>query len=184
MPHHLSRTLLVLTLLAASCDACSTGAPSGRPSTPPATHTPVPADLSIDVPKGEAADTDGTPRPSEWASAQQATLVPEGELLLMHDGQYLYLGLRGRPDNVGSVCFMHANRILVLHSSLGVGTAIYQLVEGSWQRTEDFCWIWWEENDVRVASSQKTDFLQQNGWVASTMGTGSPGEIECRIALP
>jgi len=122
MPHHLSRTLLVLALLAASGDACSPSARSGRPTTSPAPPTPVPADLSITVPKGDIEEIDGIVGHSEWAHAQRANLVPEGELLLMHDAQ--------------------------------------------------------------LASNQKADFLQENGWVASTMGTGNPGEMEYRIALP
>jgi len=186
MHHHLPGTLLILTLLASGCLGCGTSAPSGTPSTStsPSTPTPAPADLSITVPKGDVEEIDGVLGPSEWARAQRADLVPEGELLLMHDGQYLLLGLRGKPDSLGSVCMRRGTEILVLHSSLGVGTAVYELNKGSWQRTQDFHWTWWDETDAQLALNQMADFEQQNGWLASTMGTGSPGEMEYRIALP
>jgi hypothetical protein len=159
MPYHLSRTLLVLALLAASGDACSPSARNGRPTTSPAPPTPVPADLKITVPKGDIEEIHGIVGHSEWAHAQRADFVPEGELLLMHDGQYLHLDLCSKPDSVGSVCITRGNQILVLHPSLGVGTAAYEFNEGSWQRTQDFRWIWWDENDGQLASNQKADFL-------------------------
>ncbi len=170
-------------LLLAICTACSTTAPAGESLPPLATNTPKPSDLSLTVPKGNPADIDGTLQLDEWASAQHAVLVPEGELLLMHDGQHLYVGLRGRADSVGSVCIAQSGQVSVLHSSLGVGTAVYEPSEGSWQRVQDFRWIWWDEGDGQVASDQKSEFLRQNGWVASTMGIGSPGEMEYKIAL-
>ncbi len=181
-PNLLLVTILVLGLLVPSCVGCSPGAPGDRPAAPSATNTPLPADLSIAVPRGDAAGIDGTLRSSEWANAREVTLNPEGELLLMHDGQYLYLGLRGKPDSVGSVCFTRGSQVLVLHSSLGVGTAIYELSEGSWQRTQDFGWTWFD-SEAHKASDQKAEFRLTNGWIASTMGSGSPGEMEYQIAV-
>jgi hypothetical protein len=175
---------LVLALLVPSCAACSPGPSDGSKSIPPPTTTPVPADLSITVPRGNAADIDGTLRPSDWANARKMALVPEGELLLMHDGQYLYLGLRGKPDSVGSLCIAQGGQIAVLHSSLRVGTAVYKPATESWQRIQDSRWTWWDESDAQVALSQEIEFLKVNGWIASTMGSGSPGEMEYKIALP
>ncbi|KPL21347.1 MAG: hypothetical protein AMJ93_09880 [Anaerolineae bacterium SM23_84] len=171
--------VIALALLA----GCGGGEPTPL-ATPAPTDTPVPQDLSISVPRGTAPVLDGTLSPDEWPVAYQADLTPSGRLMLLHDGQYLYLGIRGSTDSVGSVCVASGDVISVLHSSLGLGTAAYEHVEEGWQRIRSFSFTWWDTSDSTKAHQQQAEFLLAERWLASTIGTGSPGEMEYQLALP
>ncbi len=171
--------VIALALLA----GCGEGAPT-PPATPAPTDTPVFQDLSISVPRGPAPVLDGTLSPDEWAVAYEADLTPSGRLMLLHDGQYLYLGIRDRTDSVGSVCVASGDVISVLHSSLGLGTAAYEHVEEGWQRIRSFSFTWWDISDSVKAQQEQAEFLLAESWLATTIGTGSPGEMEYQLALP
>ena len=54
--------------------------------------------------------------------------------------------------------------------------------EEGWLRTQSFDWTWWAEEDALAARQQQEDFLQTEGWLASVMDTGSPGEMKYQIA--
>ena len=82
----IATVIIVLTLVA----SCGTAEPTGTPVPP--TDTPVPDGLTIDVPRGNPPTLDGTLSSDEWSGAQKAELAGGGELLLVHDGSYLYLG--------------------------------------------------------------------------------------------
>ncbi len=171
--------VIPLALLA----GCGGGEPTPA-ATPGPTDTPVLRDLSIDVPRGTAPVLDGTLLADEWAVAYEADLTPSGRLMLLHDGRYLYLGIRGRTDSVGSVCVASGDVISVLHSSLGLGTAAYEHVEEGWRRIRSFSFTWWDISDSNKAQQEQAEFLLAEGWLASTFGTGSPGEMEYQLELP
>jgi hypothetical protein len=171
--------VIPLALLA----GCGGGEPTS-PATPGPTDTLVLQDLSVSVPRGPAPALDGTLSPDEWAVAYEADLTPSGRLMLLHDDQYLYLGIRDRTDSVGSVCVASGDEISVLHSSLGLGTAAYEHVEEGWQRIRSFSFTWWDSGDSTRAQQQQAEFLLSECWLASTIGTGSPGDMEYQIALP
>jgi hypothetical protein len=171
---------MIALLLVAACGATEPAATA----TPVPTDTPVPEDLSMDVPRKSAPVLDGTLSPDEWAGAHEADLTGGGTLLFMHDGVHLYLGLRGQVDSVGSICVTRGNELAVLHSSMGVGTAEYKQTEEGWQRARSFVWTWWDATDESLAQQQQAEFLQEESWLATTIGTGSPGEMEYQIALP
>lgn len=90
------------------------------------TEIPESKDLEIIVPDGNEATIDGVLSPDEWNPAYQTELVGGGELLLMHEGGYLYLGIRAKPEPVTSICLDQGDRVSILHSSVAMGTAIYQ----------------------------------------------------------
>ena len=90
------------------------------------TEIPESKDLEILVPGGNEATIDGILSPEEWDPAYQTELVGGGELLLMHEGGYLYLGIRAKPEPVTSICLDQGDRVSILHSSVAMGTAIYQ----------------------------------------------------------
>lgn len=165
-------------VLATGCDA----AEPTLTATPAPTETAVPMDLSISVPKGVAAQLEGRLTLEEWATAHEEKLEGGGSLLLMHDGDQLYIGLRGRADSMGSLCLAVGDEVMILHSSMGVGTAEYEQVEEGYQRTRGFTWTWWHESD-RPTPEQQAEFLQNEGWVASTVGQGNPGEMEYQVDL-
>jgi hypothetical protein len=182
MDHRYS-VVAAATIALFSLLGCGAAEPAATATAVP-TQTPVPADLSIDVPRRDAPVLDGTLSPDEWAGAHEADLTGGGTLLLMHDGDYLYLGLRGEADSVGSICVTRGSELAILHSSMGVGTAEYKQAEEGWQRTRSFVWTWWDATDESLAQEQQAAFVQEESWLATTIGTGTPGEMEYQIAVP
>jgi len=69
----------------------------------------------------------------------------------------------------------------VVHSSLGLGMAVFERTEKAWLRTQTFDWTCWTEEDTLAAQEQQEDLLRTEGWHASVMGAGSPGEMEGQI---
>jgi dipeptidyl aminopeptidase/acylaminoacyl peptidase len=137
------------------------------------TATPAtPDDLKLDVPLGNPATIDGTLSPAEWSGARTVELA-NGELLFMHDGTYMYLGIRSDVPGLGSICVDRGDTVAVLHSSASLGTAIYEKSGEDWQRTRDFTW-------TRSYGSH----LEREGWLASDVNMGAAGEMEYQIAMP
>jgi hypothetical protein len=158
---------------------CGAAAPTPT-AIPAATETAVHMDLSVTVPKGEAPQVEGRISSEEWATAHEESLEGGGSLLLMHDGDNLYIALRAKPDSLGSICLARGDTVAVLHSSMGVGTAEYERTEDGYRRTRGFTWTWWDRSD-RPTAEQQAEFFQNEGWVASTVGQGNPGEMEYQI---
>jgi len=137
-----------------------------------------PASSTIQVPQGHAATIDGTFSPGEWDSALTTDLTNGGELMLMHEDGFLYLGIRSRAMGFGSICAAGDNRISILHSSAGLGTAVFERDGDDWRRTQQFSYCCWGANE-RVLD----EFLQRSGWVASIGPMGVPEEMEYQIAM-
>jgi hypothetical protein len=148
--------------------------PTWRPA--PATFEP---DTSIEVPNVPAPIIDGSFSEGEWEGAMMIDLTNGGEMMVMHDGGYLYLGIRSRDMGFGSICTLDENRVSILHSSAGLGTAIFERDGADWLRVQQFSYCCWAST-----RSQLDDFLQEEGWVASVGTKGAPDEMEYQIAMP
>jgi hypothetical protein len=135
-------------------------------------------DEGFQVPKGKAAVIDGTFSPGEWGGALMTNLKNGGELMLMRDNDYLYLGIRSRAMGFGSICTVDDDRVSILHSSAGLGTAIFERDEEDWRRIQQFSYCCWE-----ATQSQLDDFLLREGWVASVGTKGIPEEMEYQISI-
>jgi hypothetical protein len=83
---------------------------------------------------------------------------------------------------MASICLARGDKVAVLHSSMGVGTAEYERTDDGYQRMRSFTWTWWHESD-RPTAEQQAEFLEKEGWVASTVDQGNAGEMEYRIDL-
>lgn len=141
--------------------------------TPLPTATPeTPDDLRLDVPLGNPPSIDGKLSPDEWSGARTVNLA-DGELLFMHDGTYLYLGIRSHVRGLGSICVDRGDRVAVLHASASLGTSIYERSSEGWERTRDFAW-------TRSYGSH----LEREGWLASDANMGVGGEMEYQIMMP
>jgi hypothetical protein len=159
----------------------------------PPTATPLPAPsvtvtsvspAPLNVPPGNPPTIDGVLSPDEWAKAYRVELPGGGELLLLHDGSYLYLGLHAPARIVGSVFLDQGNQIQVLHSSAALGTALYEKGEGGWQRMKEFVWSCRDTSESDQAQTERATHLREEGWLASNTMVGTPGEMEYQIAIP
>jgi formylglycine-generating enzyme required for sulfatase activity len=146
----------------------------------PPTDTLEPPNLSIEAPQGNPATLDGILSPDEWDGARVEELTGGGELLLMHDDGYLYLGIRSRALGYGSICVAQGDQISILHSSAALGTAVFEKDEHDWKRTRQFAWCCRSLTD----HSQREEHLQREGWSASIGYLGTPEEMEYQIAIP
>jgi len=152
---------------------------SGQRSAPSeATGQATPGTTIIEAPAGIAPSIDGTFSPGEWDGAMSLPLTNGGELMIVHNDGYLYLGIRSRDMGFGSICTTNDDQVSVLHSSAGLGTAIFERDGDDWLRTQQFSYCCWGAPESEVA-----DFLQREGWVASLGTQGVPKEMEYQIEM-
>jgi hypothetical protein len=150
--------------------------------TPTGAHTPVPVEpaFSIDVPRGTAPRVDGKLSDGEWDEARVVTMSGGGQLYLMHAAGYLFLGIRGNEDAIGSICQYRDGEVSILHASGGYATFFYGRDAGAWDiRTV----IYGSYATQLPESLWQEQHLEDYGWTASVSDDGNPGEIEYQIAL-
>jgi hypothetical protein len=161
--------IFIVLVFASLFAGCGRGEP-----TPGASTSPV----ELLVPQGNAAMIDGTFSPGEWDGALMTDLTNGGELMLVHDDGYLYLGIRSRAMGFGSICTADENQVSVLHSSAGLGTAIFERDVDDWRRIQQFSYCCWG-----ATQGVLDEFLLTDGWVASVGTRGVPEEMEYQIAM-
>ncbi len=154
---------------------------TSREPTPSATNTLFPTS----TPAPAAPTIDGTISPGEWDDASIETFADGSELLLMHAGGYLYLGIRANTPGmiVGNVFINRGDEIVTLHSSAALGTAIYQKGEDNWRQIQNFTWQCRNTSDSESAQAERAEFLLEEGWVAANSRMGTPEELEYRIEM-
>ncbi|MFQ5420658.1 MAG: hypothetical protein ACE5EY_09905, partial [Anaerolineae bacterium] len=135
--------------------------------------------VALQVPLGNATAIDGTFSPGEWDGALTTELTNGGEMMLMHNDGYLYLGVRSRAMSFGSICLADEDQVSILHASAALGTAVFQPDGDDWRRTQQFDYCCWQAGQSRL-----NQFLQTEGWVASIGPKGVPEEMEYQIAMP
>jgi hypothetical protein len=128
---------------------------------------------------------DGVLLPGEWDTAVVETLSDGSELLLVEDGDYLYLGVRSVTEEMigANVFIAEGQQVRILHTSAALGTAVYQQNGSIWQQTQDFNWQCRNTSDSAVAQAERAAYLQENGWLAANSRMGTPNELEYQIAL-
>ena len=146
-------------------------------------HAPASQDSTVTVPRG-AATLDGTLAPGEWPGAYLGRLTGDGEVLLMYDGGFLYLGVRRRADLVVTVCLDRGDSVAVLHSSAALGTAVYRRGPNGWDLTRRFIWELRDSTMTAAAQREREAFLQREGWVATNAYVGARTDTEFAIAMP
>jgi hypothetical protein len=159
-----------------------------NPAWEPETTSSVPPGASLlTVPQGNPPELDGKLSPGEWDSALRQQFTDNGELFLMQNGGYLYLGMHEnfKGVTVTSVCLEHEGEISILHSSGSLGTAIFKSDGKDWQLTQPFKWDLYEVTSNTPSAEQKRKaFLENNGWLANLGSMTTTEEIEYQIAIP
>jgi hypothetical protein len=136
----------------------------------------------VSVARARAVVIDGTIEEAEWRGS---TVVrrPDGEMLLRHDGKYLYIGVRSARRGFPSVCLMRGNTVRVMHASFALGDVGYAKRNATWRLEAPFQW----EPPARAAAGdrdpQRARFLAERGWLGSTVPMGNPRHAEMQIAL-
>jgi Tol biopolymer transport system component len=145
------------------------------------------AGLALDVPQGARPTLDGVFSPGEWDSALRQETTNGGEILMIKNDDFLYMGFYGNFDGVmvTSVCLEYNNRVSILHSSASLGTAIFDIKDNIWQLIQPFTWeLYGVTSNTARAEGQRQAFFTANGWLAN-LGTMSETEqTEYQIAIP
>ena len=140
---------------------------------------------SLIVPQGQPTALDGVIAPSECENALVETFADGSELLLMQDGEFLYVGIRAKePGTIaGNVFVQRGDEVSILHSSAALGTAIYQKDGDSWMQTQNFIWRCRNTGDSEAAQAERAEFFRNEGWLASNGLMGTPNELEYKIRI-
>jgi hypothetical protein len=115
---------------------------------------------------------DGKVSSSEWKGATHLALSEnEGEALLLHDGNYLYVGIVGLKPGIGSVCVPVRTSVAILHASAALGAAVFDLEEGKWKLTRGFTWTNRDTGQSAEAMADREKMIKTTGWFANTSRT-------------
>lgn len=139
-------------------------------------------EATITVPRSRAVVIDGTLEESEWRGSAVMRRA-DGEVLLRHDGKYLYIGVRSARRGFPSVCFVRGDTVRVAHASFALGEVVYTRNGTSWRLGAPFAW----EAPARTLGvemdQRRARFLAEHGWIGSTVPMGNPRHAEMQIAL-
>jgi hypothetical protein len=139
-------------------------------------------EATITVPRARPVVIDGTLEEAEWRGSA-VVRRPDGDVLLRHDGRYLYVGVRAVRRGFPSVCFARGDTVRVAHASFALGEVVYTRTGASWRLGAPFAW----ETPARAlgpaADQRLARFLADHGWIGSTVPMGNPRHAEMQIAL-
>ena len=155
--------LLLLTLLAAA--AVAQELPEGTPAA-----------------LGEAPTIDGTLEEGEWDDATRIELETTW-IWLKHDGESLYIGLRGQTRSFGNVCVMYGEQVYMLRASDGIGTAIYDPAGAGWSPKTQFGAKLRQKATNKAIQAKRDEYFEAWGWIANNRNTGKLQDMEYRISL-
>jgi hypothetical protein len=138
----------------------------------------------IGVPRvSDAPVIDGKVSQKEWRAASRVVLGSnQGHALLMHDGNYLYIGLVGSRAGIGSVCMRGKTGVRVLHASAALGTAAFEQENKKWRLTRGFTWTNRDTGDSPAALEERKKMLSTDGWFANTSAAAAP-EREYQVPI-
>jgi C-terminal processing protease CtpA/Prc len=147
--------------------------------------SPLRTPISIASSPGLPPVIDGTISPGEWDGSERELFSDGSELLLMRNGEYLYLGIRAKAPGmiVGNIFIEQNNQVSILHASAALGTAVYQKGSDAWQQSQDFSWSCRKTDNSEAALAERGAFLQSEGWVASNSRMGTPSELEYQVKI-
>jgi hypothetical protein len=146
----------------------------------------VPATLGaqgvVTVPRGSAPVIDGRVTPDEWRGPSSQRLADGSELLLRHDGRFLYLALRAAKAGFISACVARNDSVHVLHASAALGTAVYVRRDSTWALASGFQWAVRAREMNDDTRRRQQEFLAGSRWLGSTFGLSETGK-EMQIDL-
>lgn len=131
----------------------------------------------VRVGRGMAPRVDGLVEEGEWQGARVLPLAGGGTVQILHDGEDVYFGLSGLPGKgygFGCLFLAFPDRVLVLHASAQLGSAVYE-------QGRDGNRSWNPRSSTYTWQRAKTIFPAE-GWMADvSLRDGSRGR-EFRVS--
>jgi hypothetical protein len=124
---------------------------------------------------------DGAIRAGEWSGAEHLAPNHGLEILATWHRADLWLGIRAGRPGFPSVAVARHGEVFVLHASAALATARYEGEGKLKQLASGFAWELRTTLLTPEARAERAAFLARNGWVASTVEMGPPGESVVRI---
>lgn len=146
---------------------------------------------SVQVPRGQAVTIDGRVDDAEWRNALRIEHPAGTVVRLTRDADHLYIGVTSERQGFASLCLALNNEVHVLHASAALGAITYRPHGDVWQ-SPDTAFRYGMRNTAldETARSQRAAYLNERGWVASTVRMGNDGRSQemqiafSRFALP
>lgn len=111
---------------------------------------------------GEAPTLDGTVDADEWGDGK--------ELRIRHDKQHVYVAVVAK-SGITTLFVESDKKVLALHSSATIGTAVYKKTEEGYAAEREFAY-----------KKPSDEFFKKEHWRATTMRDGQAGHVEFQIS--
>jgi len=143
------------------------------------------------IPMGTAAVLDGVMSADEWSDAARWEFTGGEGVYVKRDSVYLYVGLRAQKGGFASIAISKGNTVRILHSSTATITALYEGDDsGNWHLARAFESVdgTWDAGSPRPRPDSEAEGLKQEhlstySWLASTVSSGTPNEMEFQVSL-
>ena len=136
---------------------------------------------TVPILETEPPTLDGQLAAGEWESALRMDVGEEAEAYVGRWNGALYVALRGPAMLIGSLLIQSDDRVRVLHASAALGTGIYERDGDVWVLREGFSWQCRMTGFSEPAVTQRDEFLERSGWLATISRLGPMNEMEYRI---
>lgn len=139
---------------------------------------------AIAVPRRPAPTIDGTLADAEWRGAATRRASDGSEVLLLHDGRFLFLGVRAVKPGFVSACVIRKDTVRVLHASAALGDVAYVPGDATWRVAAKFAWGMRARELNDDTRRRQRQYLDSAGWLGSTMQLSPTGkELQIPLAL-
>jgi hypothetical protein len=138
---------------------------------------------ALRVPQGTAT-IDGLVDNTEWQSALRIEHPPGTIVRFMRDPTHLYIAVSSDRPGFASVCVAVGDDVHVLHASAALGAITYRRTGDTWQ-SADTAFSYGMRNTALddSARAQRASYLNEHGWVGSTVRMSDGRSQEMQIAF-
>lgn len=141
------------------------------------------ASTTLQVPQG-AATIDGRVDGTEWSNALRVEHPAGTVVRFLRDASHLYVAISSERPGFASMCVAVGDDVHVLHASAALGAVTYRRSGETWQ-SADTAFLYGMRNTAldEAARSQRVAYLNEHGWVGSTVRMSDGQSQEMQIAF-
>jgi hypothetical protein len=139
---------------------------------------------TIKLTQSGSVTIDGKIEGSEWKDSSEFDLTGGGKVYLKHDGEYLFVGVRGVKKGWSHLYLNQGETtdVAVMHASAALGMTVYTAGKNNlWQPSNPFAWDLRERTINTETQKKMADYLAKNFWVANNNNMTDSPEIEFQV---